>query len=119
MGRPLHKTRLSQIVAEGQREQEKEAKLAQLHEEVAKQEMKIQDLKDTIKELERQEAAANSIEVSITKEGEDADGVDLAHRRMTANPNLVKDSTSVGRKHVRGSVLGALPVEAGAPPAEP
>jgi predicted nucleic acid-binding Zn-ribbon protein len=83
-----HKTRLSQIVAEGQRHAEKEAKLAALHEEVAKQEMKIQDLKDTIKELERQEEAANHsvVDVNIIKQGQDADGSAMEHRRMTASP---------------------------------
>jgi hypothetical protein len=53
-GKKDHKTRLSQIVAEGQKHAEKEAKITALHEEVAKQEIKIQDLKSIIQELERQ-----------------------------------------------------------------
>jgi hypothetical protein len=55
-----HKTRLSTIVAEGQRQAEQEEKLVALHDEVAKQERKIQELRETIKELERQQMDSSS-----------------------------------------------------------
>jgi len=81
-----HKTRLSQIVAEGQRHAEKEAKLATLHEEVARQEVQIQELKETVKELEKQKQTEGSAEGSGAAKGQDGDGVGLDIRRPTAAP---------------------------------
>jgi hypothetical protein len=79
--KPGKRERLSMIVAQGQRNAERESQLGALHEEVAKQEMKIQDLKDEIKDLERQ--ASGKMAVAEGKAGKDKQGLDLASRRKT------------------------------------
>jgi chromosome segregation ATPase len=82
------KTRLSQIVAEGQRQAEEEAKLAALQEEVHQQEKEIKDLKETVQMLEREENENSHLAgvTKVTADGQDRDGNVLTQRRATAVP---------------------------------
>lgn len=98
--------RLSMIVAEGQRNAERESQLTALQEEVAAQEMKIQDLKDTIKTLERQEAEGSKlIEATSAPTGQDSDGLDLNQRRATAAPMQLMAASNVGKRAGRGLMV--------------
>lgn len=92
------KTRLSLRTEDDQKTREDEAKLQSLHDEVTKQELQIQDLKETIKELERQQLADNRLAlVSGVEEGQDGDGLVLEQRRATAAPAALDDAALGGR----------------------
>merc|ERR1712146_710247 len=98
--------RLSALVAEGQRNAERESKLSALHEEVSKQETKIQDLKDIIKDLERQQAEENSIApANVATPGQDKDGLALGERRATATPVTLTTMSAPAKKGGRALLL--------------
>jgi len=100
-----HKTRLSQIVAEGQRQAEEEAQVIALQEEVQSQEKQIQDLKELIRTLEREQLAVHQLHVesqnAATAQDGDYDSGHPGHRRGTAMP--IDTSAALGARHAPGA----------------